>query len=239
MCGRYVSPEDASIEREFNLVRTEWKFPTNYNVAPTQYVPAVRAIDGKPQGVLLRWGLIPFWANGTPPTVEGTKKPLSTINARVENIRSANTWRDAWMRGQRCIVPALGFYEWQVQGDGKTTRPFYIIANDQDIFGFAGLWDSSTRADGVVIESCSIVTMPANKIMSIIHNGKYRMPAILAREGREVWLTGTPDEAFQAIKQYPDERMLATEVGTRVNTPKNNDPGLIELAESPERKLLF
>jgi hypothetical protein len=27
MCGRYVSPDDAAIEREFNLVRAEWQFP--------------------------------------------------------------------------------------------------------------------------------------------------------------------------------------------------------------------
>jgi putative SOS response-associated peptidase YedK len=229
MCGRYVSPDDASIEREFNLVRAEWQFPISYNVAPTQNVPAVRVMDGKPQGVLLRWGLIPFWAHGIPPTVEGTKRPLSTINAKVENIRSASAWRDPWMRGQRCIIPALGFYEWQVQDDGNTTRPFYIIANDQEVFGFAGLWDTSTRADSLIIESCTIVTVPANKLMRVIHNGKYRMPAILTREDRDVWLTGTPDDAFKAIKQYPDN-MLATQVSTRVNAPKNNDAKLIEPA---------
>ena len=43
MCGRYVSPDEASIERAFTLVRTEWQFPPSHNVAPTQKVPAVRA----------------------------------------------------------------------------------------------------------------------------------------------------------------------------------------------------
>jgi putative SOS response-associated peptidase YedK len=42
MCGRYVSPDDAAIEHEFNLVRAEWQFPARYNVAPTQDVPVVR-----------------------------------------------------------------------------------------------------------------------------------------------------------------------------------------------------
>jgi hypothetical protein len=32
MCGRYVSPDEASIEREFTLVRAEWQFPPSYNV---------------------------------------------------------------------------------------------------------------------------------------------------------------------------------------------------------------
>ena len=42
MCGRYVSPDAAAIEREFNLVRHEWQFPPSYNVAPSQDVPIVR-----------------------------------------------------------------------------------------------------------------------------------------------------------------------------------------------------
>ena len=44
-----------------------------------------------------------------------------------------------------------------------------------------------------------------------------------------MWLTGTPDDAFNVIKQYPDTRMVATPVSTRVNTPKNNDAKLIAL----------
>jgi putative SOS response-associated peptidase YedK len=42
VCGRYVSPDDAAIEREFMLVLHEWQFPPSYNVAPTQDVPFVR-----------------------------------------------------------------------------------------------------------------------------------------------------------------------------------------------------
>jgi hypothetical protein len=65
-------------------------------------------------------------------------------------------------------LPALGFFEWQVQADGKSKRPFYITLNDQDVFGFAGLWDSSTGADGVAVESCTIVTMAANHLQTLV-----------------------------------------------------------------------
>ena len=222
MCGRYVSSDDASIEREFTLVRAEWQFPASYNVAPTQNVPVVRANKaGEYTGSLLHWGLIPFWAKGVQPK-------YSTINATVEKLAEAATWRGPWTRGQRCIMPALGFYEWQVKADGKSKQPYYITMNDQDVFGFAGLWDRSTRADGVVVESCTIVTMPANQLMTEIHNVKHRMPAILAKEDRDIWLTAGPEEAFKVIKQYPDTHMVATPVSTRVNTPKNNDAELIE-----------
>src|SRR5271157_3003880 len=75
MCGRYVSPDEASIEREFNLVHHEWQFPISFNVAPTQSVPVVRiAADGKRAGALMYWGLIPYWAKGVQPK-------YSTINA--------------------------------------------------------------------------------------------------------------------------------------------------------------
>ena len=110
-----------------------------------------------------------------------------------------------------------------MQADGKTKRPYYITTNDQEIFGFAGLWDRSKRDDGTRVESCAIVTMPANKLMSEIYNAKQRMPAILAREDRDAWLKGATVEAFAALKQYPDTHLVATPVSTRVNAPKNND----------------
>jgi len=221
MCGRYVSPDEASIEREFTLVRAEWQFPPSFNVAPTQDVAVVRMNKaGERIGALMHWGLVPYWAKGVPPK-------YSTINATVEKLTEAATWRDPWKRGQRCIMPALGFYEWQLLPDGKNKQPYYITLNDQDIFGFAGLWDSSTGADGVTVQSCTIVTMPANQLMSDIHNVKYRMPAILAKEDRDTWLAGAPDDAFTVIKQYPDTHLVATPVSKRVNTPKNNDAELI------------
>ena len=77
------------------------------------------------------------------------------------------------------------------------------------------------------IQSCTIVTMPANALMTEIHNVKHRMPAILAKEDRDVWLNATTDEAFQLLRQYPDTHMVATPVSRRVNTPKNNDAELI------------
>ena len=123
MCGRYVSPDEASIEREFNLVHTEWQFPPSFNVAPTQSVPVVRMVEGTRRGALMRWGLIPFFARGVPPK-------YSTINARIETVQTAASYRGPWSRGQRCLVVARGFYEWQVQGDGKTNSDIDQATNE-------------------------------------------------------------------------------------------------------------
>jgi len=220
VCGRYVSPDDASIEREFNLVRTEWKFPASYNVAPTQDVPVVRMRYGEREGVRLRWGLIPFFARGVAPK-------YSTINARIESVQTAASYRGPWNRGQRCLVVAQGFYEWQTEADGRTRVPYYIHLNDQEIFAFAGLWDSSRTEAGEVIESCVHLTMPANKIVGEIHNTQHRMPAILSRDAREAWLAGSAEEAWSVLRPYPDEHMVAWPVSTRVNKPANDDAQLI------------
>src|ERR1700689_4045929 len=144
MCGRYVAPDEASIEREFNLVHMEWQFPPSFNVAPTQQVPVIRQVDGALQGSRMRWGLIPFFAKGEPPK-------YSTINARIETVETAASYRGPWQRGQRCIPVAAGFYDWHRDANGRKS-PYLIHLADQEAFGFAGLWDRSFKADGTAIE---------------------------------------------------------------------------------------
>jgi putative SOS response-associated peptidase YedK len=125
-------------------------------------------------------------------------------------------------------LPGSGFYEWHLNGDGSKT-PFYITIPDQPVFGFAGLWDRSVTADGTAIESCTIITMPPNALMAEIHNVKPRMPAILAAEDIEAWLTGTQEDARATLKPYRDDLMHAQKVSVRVNSPKNNDAKLLEV----------
>lgn len=223
MCGRYIIRQLEMAERHWRVYGPpEWVI-TSYNVAPTQNVPVVTARDGERRGVLMRWGLIPFFAKG----VAG---PYSTINARLETLDKAASYRTPWKRGQRCIIAAAGFYEWHLEGDGRK-QPYFIRLNDQEIFGFAGLWDRSITEDGSTIESCTIITMPGNELMSHIHNtggNPHRMPAILRLEDHETWLGGSLDAARALLAPYPADLMVAWPVSTRVNSPKNNDETLIE-----------
>ena len=220
MCGRYVNPATAEAERYFAIHLVRWQFDRSYNVAPTQAVPVVRATGGQREGLMMRWGLIPYFARGIPPK-------YSTINATIERLTDGAAWRGPWKRGQRCILPATGFYEWHVNEDSSRT-PFYITMADQPVFGFAGLWDSSRTDAGEQTLSCTIITMPPNALMAEIHNVKQRMPAILAAEAIEAWLTGSAGDAHAALKPYPADSMVAWPVSRRVNTPKNNHESLIE-----------
>ncbi len=148
-----------------------------------------------------------------------------TFNARTERIEIAASFRGPWARGQRCILPAAGFYEWQARTGGK--QPYFIKAADREVFGFAGLWDRSRGAEGVV-ESCTIITMPANELLTEIHNTGHRMPAILREEHHEAWLSGSADEARAALVPYPSDLMVARPVSPKVNSARNDDESLIE-----------
>jgi putative SOS response-associated peptidase YedK len=223
MCGRYVTRIDAAFEREWELTRPPSPFES-WNVAPSQRVPIVRERDGERTCELLRWGLVPFWARGVP-------LKASTINARIETLSTAASYRRPWKRGQRCLVPATGFYEWQVRDAGK--QPWFIQVTDQAVFGMAGLWDASATTDGELVESFTIITMPANELLAGIHNAKARMPAIITRENRVPWLRGTADEAHACLRPYPVSQMAAHPVSTVVNSPRNNEPRLIEPVDLP------
>jgi putative SOS response-associated peptidase YedK len=126
-------------------------------------------------------------------------------------------------------MPALGFYEWHLHPDGRK-QPFFIQLADQEMFCFAGLWDSSRSSDGSQLLSCALITMQGNALMRELHNTgahPFRMPAILAREDIPRWLHGSSDEARSVLKAYSAELMSAYGVSTRVNDPKSDDAELI------------
>ena len=223
MCGRYILRMQDKYLREWNLHGPPAWVTVSYNVAPTQQVPIMRRNGETHEAAMVRWGLIPYFAKGEP-------GKFSTINARIETFESAAAYRGAWKRGQRCIQPASGFYEWHLDADGRKA-PYLVTLADQEVFGFAALWERSVRDDGSVIESCAHITMAANELMADIHNTgnhPHRMPAILRREDHAAWLDGTPDEARQVLTPYPAELMVAHPVSTRVNSVHNNSPDLIE-----------
>jgi putative SOS response-associated peptidase YedK len=220
MCGRYIVLNKQAIQRLFSVVLPlEWD--DRFNVAPSQDVPTVRLVDGARVMTPMRWGLIPHFARGK-------AGAFSTINARAETLRTTPAYRDAWRRGQRCLVLASAFYEWQVVADRK--QPYCIGCADQEVFAFAGIWDSSTPPGGEPILSCTIITLAASPLMAQIHNTRQREPAILRPEDQQAWLAGTQDEAWVCLKQYPDDLRSAWPVSTRVNSPKNQGPELIARA---------
>ena len=99
MCGRYVSAEQASIERHWNLIRGGGDpFGPLYNAAPTLQLPIIRVHRERGLELArLRWGLIPYWAKD--PAIGA-----QTINARAETVAEKPAFKEAFRR-RRCLVP--------------------------------------------------------------------------------------------------------------------------------------
>lgn len=188
-----------------------------YNIAPGQQVPVV--ISKSPNRVLyMHWGLIPHWA-------KDTKISYKMINARIETVDEKPAYKSL-VKNKRCVIPASGFYEWQATKAGK--EPHFIHLKHESLFGFAGLYDIWENPNGDEIYSFTIITRPANKFMSKIHD---RMPVILEPEYEDKWLDKNITDPFVAmdfLKPTLDSTMDEYAVSKLVNKPANDTPELIK-----------
>lgn len=216
MCGRYeLHSSPASVALALGLEYSP-EIEPRYNIAPSQQVPIVRGRgDGERQLFQFRWGLIPFWAKD--PSI-GNKM----INARAETIATSRGFRDAYRKG-RCLIPASGFYEWARLTNGSK-QPVRFALRDESVFALAGLW-SRWHGDGAPIRTCAIVTTEANALCQNVHD---RMPVIVAPENYARWLDISDPDPADLLGAYPSALMHGYAVSTRVNSPRNDDPTLIE-----------
>lgn len=216
MCGRYHF--QGSVEALQDALDLSPKPPPGqprYNIAPSQSAPVIRATATGYELTLLQWGLVPHWA-------KDRKAVKPQINARSETVHEKPFFRDAFRSG-RCLIPADGFFEWQRQGDRK--QPFCIGLGDRATFCFAGLWARNTKGAPAPLETFTILTCAPNALMQPIHN---RMPVILSPQDYEAWLTGPPAEVTTRMQPYTATAMEAYPISDRVNTPRNDDPSILE-----------
>jgi len=234
MCGRFLLTTPAEALRQaFGFVEQPNLAP-RYNIAPTQDVPVIRQRKNPPGErtlQMLRWGLVPSWA-------ESLAGGAKMINARAETLTAKSAFRDAFAR-RRCLVPADGFYEWQ-PGD-KAKQPYLIAARDGAVLAFAGLWERWTPrggSDGInaggqqsgeaapSVDSFTIVTTAANACLAPLH---HRMPVIVAPADYARWLDPATDpSALQSLlRPAPDDLLHYRPVDRRVNNVRNDDAAVL------------
>ncbi|MCZ6603891.1 MAG: SOS response-associated peptidase, partial [Alphaproteobacteria bacterium] len=197
MCGRYTLTTPSQAIVDLFALDPGPNLAPRYNIAPTQAVFAVRLDpSGGREAAQLRWGLVPSWAKD--PQI-GNRM----INARAETVREKPSFRSAF-KGRRCLIAADGFYEWQKQKPGTKggKQPYWITLADRGPFAFAGLWEHWTDGQGSKLETCTIVTCPANDLVAPIHP---RMPVILGPQDHAQWLDPetAPDAAASLLRPYP------------------------------------
>ena len=218
MCNRYVSPEAADIERFWRTgARQLWHTGLRQaEMFPRARGPFVRRnADGEREAVVGQWGLIPWFA-------KEAKLSYSTNNARSEELANKATFKVPWARGQRCIVPAVQYYEpcWE---SGRNVWWRFKRA-DGALWGLAGLWNRWTdKSTGEVLESYTLLTLNVNShpLLSRMHKPDDKLPhdqqdkravVPIALGDLDLWLGGTLDDAQALLKVVPAEEYDAAPV---------------------------
>jgi putative SOS response-associated peptidase YedK len=251
MCGRYASsrsPGDLieEFEIEENDLDPDSDQGAKFNIAPTDTVPVVlerQSDDDTPAVRRLRaltWGLVPSWSKDR---TGGARM----INARAESLLEKPAYRKAAL-ARRCLVPADGWYEWQVsptQPDAKgkpRKQPFFIHPALEPGLAFAGIYefwrDPNLHADDpqAWLVTFAVITTSAEPGLDVIHD---RMPLVLPHDRWRDWLdpqVRDQDAVRALIVPPPPGRFAALAVTKLVNSVRNDGPELLEPA--PDDQLI-
>ncbi len=262
MCGRYAAtsrPEDLVEEFDIEQVMTGESSRSllsapqdpppgapDFNVAPTKQAPVIltRAPrstdpsydeDAPPvrQLRLLTWGLVPSWA-------KDVKVGLRMINARAESVLEKSAFAKA-AASRRALVPASGWYEWQVSPTATDARgkprkqPFFIHHADGSPLAMAALyefWRDRSVEDKddprAWLTTYTIITAEAEPGLDRIHD---RQPLVLEREDWADWLDPHQRD-LDAVRAHlgfsRPGRFDAYPISSAVNSSRNNGPRLLE-----------
>lgn len=206
MCTRYVSPEDAAVERAFHIGgRDAWRGPRR-EMFPGYVGPFIRAARDitEPVRELVagQWNLIPWFA-------KEPKLKFATCNARSEELADKASYKLPWARGQRCIIPAEAFYEpnWET---GKHI-PWRFKRADGGLWALAGIWNTwVSKETGEIHESYTMLTINADghPLMGRMHKPDPKRPphmqdkrsvVPIAPADVDQWPFASPAEAKQLL----------------------------------------
>jgi putative SOS response-associated peptidase YedK len=203
MCGRYLTPAEADFERGWKL-SAPTAYRQSYNLAPSQLAPVLLPAEGGSMRLeLLVWGFQPSWAK------------RAWINARSETVFSSRAFAPA-ARRHRCLVPALGWYEWQ--GASPPRQPWIFHLDGFVPFAFAGIFcPAGADAEG----NFAILTTEAAAGLAHIHG---RMPVVLGEGEQQGWIDPALGEAAALEIIGRNRTAFSTyKVAAYVNKPANND----------------
>ena len=166
----------------------------------------------------MRWGLIPSW-------VKDPRKITLMINARSETVEHKPAFKNA-MRRRRCLIPADGYYEWQV-GGGAQAAAVHLSPRRRACSDSPALAETWIGPNGEELDTVAVVTAPASRDLAVLH---HRVPVTIRPEDFARWLDCSSDDAADAMALLapPEEGEFTWhEVSTRVNHADNDDAQLI------------
>lgn len=206
MCGRYN--EHLQKMHGWGELLQQWpeKDEWRFNVYPTATVAAFYDGIGKP----MRWQMVPPWAKEF-----SVKYP--THNARVETVDEKPTFRNAWSKGQRCLIPMAGFYERQRSG----SKQWYYITDD----AVGGLVAAGLYEQWGDQYSCTMITKESEGDFADIH---HRTPILLDPDAGAEWLSSSLMNPFQMLNESYITSLDIYPISDGVGKAENNDASIIE-----------
>ena len=216
MCGRFAQGEfPASIRKIMRELLEE--VTADYNIAPGDKARVIVQEEGRvPALRRCEWGFPPPWEPkpGKPP-------PLRLFNARCETVAEKPSFRNAFRR-RRCLVPALGFYEWQL-APGRKIPHCFAAADEARPLVLGGIWDDIRG-----VRAFSILTTEANALIRPVHD---RMPVILPPEDWLDWLNPAQEDRLlldTMMRPVTADYLRTWEVSPLVNLPGNKGPACFQ-----------
>lgn len=213
MCGRFtLLARLAALQDRFKIseISEDYKPQFNqYNIAPTQAIPAVHRRNKGNFLFSMKWGM-------------KVGQHESVINTRADRIDVVKTYSKLFSTN-RCLIPASGFYEWKTIGNKKV--PYYFKLKSTELFAFAGLYQFTSENDSRY--KGAIITTSANEIVRKIHD---RMPVIIPKSQEDFWLDpqSPTSKLLELLVPYPEADIEYYPVNPKVNSPKHNSPDLIK-----------
>ena len=207
MCGRYSLTSNKDVLTKRYGINAPSSFKPRYNAAPMQLMPVITS--QKPDTIqMFKWGLVPSWSLDE-------KTGSNFINGRAETMNSKTPFKNC-VKTQRCLIPADGFYEWKKIGKDKV--PFRFTLNTEEIFSFAGLWDTWENPDTKeTLNTFTILTIEANKKVEEVSD---RMPVILRKDLERLWIAESINDSQinSLIKPYDATLMTSYQTHKAVNS---------------------
>ena len=222
MCGRFTLTWDDWREVAERLGVAESQaiaasYRPRFNLAPTDEHFILTSEFERRVFQRARWGLVNRWARDS-------KRAAQAINAKAETLEQRSTFREAFQQ-RRCVIPADGFYEWT--GPKNQRQPFWIHPKDGGLMLFAGLYEAWYPERNQPALTFTIVTCPANGVISAIHD---RMPVLLDDRAAEDWMNPRePDPVLlkRLLVPAPEDLIVIRPASMLANSVKNDGPELL------------
>lgn len=220
MCGRMNISDNEGVQwllKTLGLSMAPAQKP-RFNVAPTQTIDVVAAIDAETSLVPMSWGI----------SMKAKGKKGQPITRRIPNSRDDKVWSSYLWRylipDQRVLIPVNGFYEWK-RANKKLVGAYHITSSAGPAMFFGGIYKKSKVEDE--LPEVSIVTTSANSAMSEVHD---RMPVIMtSQNAASAWIQESDRDSLDELMQPAgNDALVFTQVSDYVNKSVNEGEKCIE-----------